>query len=541
MTAPLLSSDVATTSAGAPRATGSRALLSLRLRFTLAVVLIAALLQSSIALVVGFLQYTSVDTFFNRRVEIRLERMAAAIVRAKVTAPDAETFRKIEHDSVGLGYLDRISLWLLDRDGNVLSSTGSTAPSAVRENASRAVRAGRVQFFMVPGDDVAEASDSDPWRAGALPFRAADGSDRCIALAFPNDYAAAMNHTVFQAIAGSLVVGVLTAGLASWLVAARLLKPLGAVERWARDLHPDRLGRSAESGPDPLADAPTVAELDRVRDELRITRDRLREMFAAQERFLSNAAHELKTPIAVLLTEAQTLPTANMPAAMTQFVKSTSDEMTRLGRVIESFLLLTKIRAGKAESHVARHGANDLAMAAIHQSRLYAEQQKVRLVAQLASEAGLDAYVCGDDALLETMLDNLLRNAIRFSPEGGTVTVEIHVLEHTAEFIVRDEGPGIAADVAERLFERFAQAMSETKRGRGTGLGLAIAQGIAELHGGVIRFRNLAGGGCEFTATLPLDRAHSGAPALPLEVLSSTDATDPGRSADGAATGEGHR
>jgi signal transduction histidine kinase len=387
-----------------------------------------------------------------------------------------------------------------------LSHPDIAMPASLSETCVRAEDRDGAQHVLLNDDELHLHQDVSAWRAAALRLQLRSGEMRCVALAIPEMYAPAMTRSLTQAIVASLILGVLGSGIAVWLIAKRLLAPVSTVESWAQRAAARTPRRRRRRYADALAGAPPIAELARVRKELEESRARLREAFAAQERFLSNAAHELKTPIAVLLAEAQTVKTAGIPEETLHFVRSVSDEMTRLGRMLESFLLLTKLRTGKAESHPERHPVNELAANAVEQSRTLALRHGVRLVARL-DEAGLDAEVSGDDVLLQTMLDNLIRNAIRFSPRNGEVMIEVGAEDEFVEIAVRDEGPGIPPDVAARLFERFSSKDGEAKRGRSASLGLAVAQGIAELHGGSIRFSNRSSGGCEFVVRLALASA----------------------------------
>jgi signal transduction histidine kinase len=134
-----------------------------------------------------------------------------------------------------------------------------------------------------------------------------------------------------------------------------------------------------------------------------------------------------------------------------------------------------------------------------------AQQYGVRLHPSLLdAEDEVDTNLMGEPALLQSMLDNLVRNAIRFSPEEGTVEIALERAGQVVRLSVRDRGKGIPEGRLDQIFDRFAQAPEERRRGRGHGLGLEIAQGIAELHGGSIRAENRSGGGAAFIVTLPV-------------------------------------
>ena len=180
--------------------------------------------------------------------------------------------------------------------------------------------------------------------------------------------------------------------------------------------------------------------------------------------------------------------------------------MQRLGRLVESFLTLARVRYGHHEPRGKRYGVNDLAMDAVEHCAKMADLHGVVLAAELLEDdQALEASVSGDPELLRTMLDNLIRNAIRFTPPGKLVDVRMEIQGGWLHVRVVDQGPGIPCDKVGAVFDRFRQGSNQQNgRAGGHGLGLAIAQGIAELHGGRIGVSDGEGGGCVFEVRLPL-------------------------------------
>ncbi len=300
------------------------------------------------------------------------------------------------------------------------------------------------------------------------------------------------------------VIGPVAAAVAGWFIGGIAVAPYERLRAIAQNLRPESIGRGFELDS-------SNSEVVRLANELDQARQRILEGFAAQERFLSNVSHEIKTPIAVMLLEAQTLDTSESPQPVRDFVDSASEEMLRLGRLVESFLTLTRVRDGKGLAEIKEYAVNDLVIDSSEHCAAMARQYRVRLAPKILSdEETMDHAVAGEPELLRTMLDNLVRNAIRFSPADERVEIEAGVDGETVVIRVRDYGPGIPEAQLKTIFDRFAQAPEEQRKGRGHGLGLAIAQGIAELHGGSIGVENCADRGCTFSVTLPL-RKH-GAP-----------------------------
>jgi signal transduction histidine kinase len=230
---------------------------------------------------------------------------------------------------------------------------------------------------------------------------------------------------------------------------------------------------------------------------------RIQDGFVAKERFLTNVSHEIKTPIAVLLIEAQTVNREDCSADVRRFMDTVEEEMTRLGKLVESFLTLTRLQSGRGPAMLKRYCVNDLVTDAISSCNTMARQHQVSLQpVLLADEETVDAAVVGDPDLLRTLVENLIRNSIRFSSAGEPVEVIGEVAGDHVHVRVRDTGPGIPPDRLGTIFDRFAQAHNTERQGRGHGLGLAIAKGIAELHGGTVEAHNRPERGCEFIVRL---------------------------------------
>lgn len=329
------------------------------------------------------------------------------------------------------------------------------------------------------------------------------GSDRlpyilCVTTSdrFVERQLAVVNDMILMTFMSAPLLGLLS----GWFVSGIAVAPLRKVQDLIRELGPGQLNRSIEM-------SSGGAEVNELVQELDDARKRIRDAFEAQERFLANVSHEIKTPISVLLMESQTLNLKGMPDEIVYFVESTQGEMSRLGKLVESFLTLTRIEDGVGQVRGKRYAANDLAMDSVEHCAVMANQMGVWLRPRLfADEETIDLAVSGEPELLTTMLDNLIRNAIRFSSKNTGVEVLLTDEGDQIGFAVRDEGPGIEPDKLTTIFDRFTQASQHERKGRGHGLGLTIAKGIAELHRGTVSVRNLKVG-CEFKVLLPKHQA----------------------------------
>jgi hypothetical protein len=297
-----------------------------------------------------------------------------------------------------------------------------------------------------------------------------------------------------------LPLGLAAVGMASWLMARRSLAPIGRIARQARALTAARLDRRITEPPG----RDEVAEMAVTINEML---DRLEAAFRSQERFIADASHELKTPITVLLGQAQVLTQHPRTAEeYGSFISSVQDEMRLMGKLVDSLLTLARADAGFPLAAKTPVSINEAVMDAVERCQALAREREVRLVPILAMPRPDEPEpdVEGDEALLGAMIENLVRNAIRHSPLRQAVEVKVTVGPSNVTIAVLDRGPGIPPEHLERVFERFYRVPGDQPVEEGTGLGLAIAKGVAQLHKGCITAANRPAGGCEFVSRLPL-------------------------------------
>jgi signal transduction histidine kinase/CheY-like chemotaxis protein len=222
-----------------------------------------------------------------------------------------------------------------------------------------------------------------------------------------------------------------------------------------------------------------------------------------KDEFLATVSHELRTPLNSILGWAQLL----QRGALTE--KQQDDAMDTIFRnakaqsqLIEDLLDMSRLITGNFPLELAPTDVRSLVDAAIGTVRPQAEAKSIRI----AATYGIDgAQVTCDAERVQQMVWNLLVNAIKFSPEGGTVEVKLDATEKDIKIAVRDHGQGIDPQFLPHVFDRFRQGdSSSTRKHRGLGLGLAIVTNLAELHGGNVTVKSEGlGKGAEFTITLP--------------------------------------
>ncbi|MFT7624483.1 MAG: signal transduction histidine kinase, partial [Myxococcota bacterium] len=220
--------------------------------------------------------------------------------------------------------------------------------------------------------------------------------------------------------------------------------------------------------------------------------------------FLSVISHELRTPLTSIrgslgLLEAGVL--GALPDEAQEIVGIARSNTERLVQLINDILDLEKLDAGRVELRLEDISVLDVVASAARDLEIVAAQAGARLV---CAEIAADVRVRGDRDRLVQVLTNLVSNAIKYSPTGGTVELRVAAVADAVRVTVTDEGPGVPEAERERLFRKFAQGdSSDTRQKSGTGLGLAISKAIVEQHGGRIGLDPTGPGGACFWFELP--------------------------------------
>ena len=248
-----------------------------------------------------------------------------------------------------------------------------------------------------------------------------------------------------------------------------------------------------------LADAETVRLLEREREHV----ERLRALDALKDEFVASVSHELRTPLTSIKGYLELVldgEAGDLNEEQREYLGTVNRNSERLLRLVGDLLLVAQADAGRLELILGDIDLGTVAQESVESARPSAAAKRIQL------ELSADALppLQGDRARLAQLLDNLVSNALKFTPEGGHVTVSLAQGDGRAVLEVRDTGIGIPAAEQEQLFERFFRARGATDRAiQGTGLGLSIARMIAESHGGQISFESVEGVGTTFRVELP--------------------------------------
>ncbi len=300
--------------------------------------------------------------------------------------------------------------------------------------------------------------------------------------------------SVIRSLLWSTGVSAAIALVLGLIFAARITRPLGALASAAKNL-----ASGGSSVPVPVAGRDELADLSGSFNEMTAE---IRRLDAAKKQVIADSAHELRTPVTLIQGMVEGMIDGVFPRDI-QTLESVHEETVRLSRLIDTLRELEIIESG--ELRLSFEGV-DLRLAIRKASSLFAPAATAQAIRLVAEDDGQEAPVArGDSLRLGEVLYNLIANAIKYTPGGGTVRLRENLADDGfVSFSVDDSGPGIAPEERDRVFSRFYRIdKSRAAATGGRGLGLAIASEIVKAHGGSIIVSDSDLGGASFTVRLP--------------------------------------
>ncbi|MEN6410510.1 MAG: HAMP domain-containing sensor histidine kinase [Anaerolineaceae bacterium] len=302
-------------------------------------------------------------------------------------------------------------------------------------------------------------------------------------------------RSLLKVLGAGTLVALLAVGLLGWFSIGRALAPLETVTRVATQItNADDLSRRI-----PLTSS-RDDEVGQLIQAFNQTLSRLETLFTSQRRFLADVSHELRTPLTVIKGNVGLI--RRFGEADEESLTSIESEVDRLTRMVGDLLLLAQAESGKLPLDM--HPVElDTVLLEVYQQMSVVAGDRVELHLSDIDQI----QVMGDRDRLKQVMLNLVGNAITYTPAGGQVYLTLTRSDQNARLIVRDTGPGIAAEDLPHVFERFYRAEKSRKRGgsnTGFGLGLSIAYWIVNNHGGHIEVNSKEGQGTSFVVWLPL-------------------------------------
>jgi two-component system sensor histidine kinase BaeS len=291
-----------------------------------------------------------------------------------------------------------------------------------------------------------------------------------------------------------LAMGLAVAALLAWLLARHLSRPVNEVAEGIRALAAGDFSRRLETrGSDEIA---------KLGDDVNRLSSALGEHESARKRWMSDMAHELRTPLAIISGELEAMSDGVRPLDKQQ-LDSVRDEVSQLAVLVNDLHSLTLTDSGALAYKMQRLDFNELVQMTVDSFRSQAAAKDLALEFR---NPGQLISLQGDAQRLRQLIRNLLDNAVRYTDRGGRISVMLNKDRQQAILTISDSAPGASKDECERLFERLYRLEgSRNRNSGGSGLGLAICRNIVEAHGGKITAEPGPDGGLLITTSLPLD------------------------------------
>ena len=305
----------------------------------------------------------------------------------------------------------------------------------------------------------------------------------------------AMFHHLLLLLGLGLPVVAALAAAGGYILIRRTLRPVDQIASKAEQITQHNL---SERLPVPG----TGDELDSLSVALNRMITRLDDAFLNSKRFVADASHELRTPLTVLRGELESVVREpGLPAAERERVGGLLEEVERLSMIVERLFALSRLDAGEAQSEWVRFDLAELAATTAGQMALLAEDRRIAV----KCETGSPVLVDGDRSRLKQVVVNLLDNAIKYTPEGGAVTMRVFAAQGLAILEVIDTGVGIPPEDLPRIFKRFFRvSQTRSQHPEGAGLGLAIVESICSANRGEVEVESAVNKGSCFRVKLPL-------------------------------------
>jgi heavy metal sensor kinase len=454
--------------------------LPIRVRLTLWYSLILVLALAAFGAVANFVMTRSIRRSIDAGLRQRVEGIRGIIDR---TAPEGLAELRDELNEYDEGQNGRGHLRVADAAGRIIYS--SPGVETLSEEEQRAEN----------GKPFTEHLGEARFRVLRQSVTAAGATYDVEVSVYTQDFDSAIEgfHRVLFSMAPLVLI---LASLGGYWMSRRALAPVDEIIRAARSIGVNSLSER-------LTVPRTGDELERLASTLNEMLGRLEASVQRIIRFTADASHELRTPVSVIRTNAEvTLRKSRSDAEYREALQQILQQSEEVSRLIEQMLDLARADSGAAALSMVRADLREPVERAARHARVLADAKQLKTSTQLP-EAPL--FVQGDPAALERLFLILLDNAVKFTPGGGTIEVELTTRDGMAVVEVRDTGIGVAQEELDHIFERFYQADRSRSRGNGgSGLGLAIGRWIAQSHGGSITAESEPGKGSAFRVSLPL-------------------------------------
>jgi signal transduction histidine kinase len=335
------------------------------------------------------------------------------------------------------------------------------------------------------------------YRAVNLKMTNAEGVVRILQLATPSQLLTEQKERLLLMNLLTIPLIILLASIASYLIAGNALGPVRVLTETARSIAAENLSQRVPE----VNTEDEVAELARTFNKLL---ERLEKSFRAQENFVANASHQLNTPLSIIKGELDVLESKSSTTEdVAKFRKSLREELERLIELVKKLLLISRVEGGHENFVMRPIRVDEILLNTSSRLTSLAREKKMNIRFNIGESLQEDSLlVRGDRQLLDAMFENILENAIKYSPPETVVMIEVEKVDSRIEVSVCDEGPGISQETWINIIQgRFKRGEGITLPG--TGIGLSIVQSIAELHNANLKLGPNMTKGSKFVIAFP--------------------------------------
>ncbi len=412
----------------------------------------------------------------------------AAQISLSTKGPGEGEFQDISESSLAQITKGEYVAQLLSANGMVLEASGdvpSKKPMIPAATISRILNGHHIR------DTVTLGKDSERFRVLAVELLKTSNPEIIVVGTSTEDVDNSIDRLLVLLLI-SVPAALVLAGIGGWLLARKALLPVVQITSKAAEIGVSQLDERIEV---PIK----TDELGKLAVTLNRMLDRLQHGVEEKRRFIADASHEMRTPLAIMRSEIDvSLSLDNLQPEAIETLKSTRDEVDRMSRIVENMLTLARIDEGRLPLLKKPVDIADLARTVAQNMGSLADAKNMSVEVTGESE-----FVIADPEYLEQVIVNLVENAVKYSQPGGSVTLSVWQSEGEAGITVSDNGPGIPEELLGKVFERFFRV--DTSRSRtlgGSGLGLSISEDIIKAHSGRIWATSELGHGSTFTIAL---------------------------------------
>ena len=380
-----------------------------------------------------------------------------------------------------------IRLLLFDAEGRAL--TEQHVPRRMTHMVYRAMRSGEVVFPMMGGRN-----------SLASVVRSESGHAYVVAIVLPHrpPPGELLRNVTHGFLGWHLLLLLLVTAAACWILARSLSAPISRLRHATRQFASGEL--ATRIGTD-IRGQNEIAGLARDFDDMA---GKIQGLVDSQQRLLRDISHELRSPLARLGVALELARQENDPARRSRALARIERESERMNDMIGQLLSLTRLDSADVELQSEPFDLTELLRRLVQDADFEAGARQCEIVCKASGQV----LFRGSRELLARAFENVIRNALHYTPEGGRVTVDLRAAEFSAVVRIADQGPGVPDAALEKLFDPFFRvADARDRQSGGTGIGLAIAERAVRLHGGTIRARNREQGGLLVEIVLPFQKS----------------------------------